>query len=175
MVRDGCKTMLSPYVWILYLHIGSVFGFLFMHGPSAAAAFAMRRTRDPARLEALVDISKFWVRASFVFLLLIIISGIGLGFMGNWWGKVWIWLSIAIFLALMVLMHIRGTRKFYGVRRALGQEYLQGWFTILPGTGVLAEPNELNWRLRAIRPWELTVTSVVLLAVLLALMLFKPF
>ncbi len=166
--------MQSPYGWVLYLHIGSVLGFLFMHGPTAAAAFAMRRTRDSGRLEALVDISKFWVRASFVFLFLILVSGIMLGFMGNWWRQGWIWVSTAIFFTILVLMHVRGTRKFYGVRRALGQEYLRGFNTV-HGTGVLAEPDELDRRLRAIRPWEMTLTSVILLALVLALMVFKPF
>lgn len=167
--------MRSPYAWMLYVHIGSVLGFLFMHGPTAGAAFAMRRTRDPAKLEVLLDISKFWVRASVVFLLLIILSGIALGFMGSWWGQGWIWASIVLFAAILILMNIRGTRKFYAVRGALGQEYLRGFKTIIHGTGVIAEPDELDRSLRSIRPWELTVTSVVLLAIVLALMLFKPF
>lgn len=134
----------------------------------------MRRTRDPATLEALADLSKFWTRASAAFFFLILISGIALGFMGRWWRQGWIWVSIVMFLIVLVLMNIRGTRKVYGVRWALGQEYLKG-IKPVHGTGVIAEPDELDRRLRAVRPWELTVTGAVLLAMLLALMVFKPF
>jgi hypothetical protein len=166
--------MPSPYAWIMYVHIGSVFAFLLLHGPSAAVSFALRGMRDPAQLGFLVDLSKVWTRLSSIPLMLVLITGIILGFMGNWWGQGWIWAGLIVFLAIWILMNLRGTRKLYGIRWAIGQEYLQG---IRPtqGTGIVAGPAELDARARAIRPWELTASAVIFLALLLALMMFKPF
>jgi len=166
--------MASPYAWILYLHIGSVFVFFLLHGPSVAVSFAVRRTRDPTQLGFLVDLSKVWTRLSSIPLVLILITGIILGFMGNWWRQGWIWAALIVFLAIWIVMNLRGTRKLYGIRWAIGQEYLRG---IRPtqGTGIVAGPVELDARARAIRPWELTTYAALLVAILLVLMVFKPF
>jgi hypothetical protein len=166
--------MASFYAWILYLHVGSVFTFLLLHGPSAAVSFAVRRTRDPNQLGFLVDLSKVWTRLSTIPLVLILITGIVLGFMGSWWRQGWIWAALIVFLAIWIVMNLRGTRKLYGIRSAIGQEYLQG-IRPVHGTGIVASQTELNARTRAIRPWELTASAAILLAVLLVLMMFKPF
>jgi len=166
--------MASQYAWILYLHIGSVFAFLLLHGPSAAVTFAVRRTRDPIQLAFLVDLSKVWTRLSSIPLVLVLITGIILGFMGTWWRQGWIWAALIAFLAAWILMNLRGTRKLYGLRWAIGQEYLHG-IRLVHGTGIVASRTELRARTRAIRPWELTTSAAILLAVLLVLMMFKPF
>jgi len=106
--------------------------------------------------------------------MLVLITGIILGFMGNWWGQGWIWAALIVFLAIWILMNLRGTRKLYGIRWAIGQEYLQG-LRRTQGTGIVAGPVELNARARATRPWELTASAVIFLALLLVLMIFKPF
>jgi hypothetical protein len=166
--------MTSLYAWILYLHIGSVFAFLLLHGPSAAVSFAVRKTRDPTQIGFLVDLSKVWTRLSSIPLVLTLISGIILGFIGNWWRQGWIWAALILFLTLWMVMNLRGIRKLYGIRWAIGQEYLQG-IRPVQGTGIVASRTELDARARAIRPWELTTGGAILLATLLVLMMFKPF
>jgi len=42
--------------------------------------------------------------------------------MGNWWRQGWIWAALIVFLAIWIVMNLRGTRKLYGIRWAIGKE-----------------------------------------------------
>jgi len=106
-------------------------------------------------------------------LFLILITGIILGFMGNWWRQGWIWATLIAFLAVWIWMNVRGTRTLYGLRGAIGPDNLQG-IRPVRGTGIVATAAELDARIRAVPPRELTASAAILLALLLALMIFKP-
>src|SRR2546421_3537449 len=96
------------YRWILATHVASVFGFLFAHGGSAFASWQLRRERRPEPARALLKLSELSLYASAPFLLLLIASGIALGFMGGWWNRPWVWASIVIFVLVSLAMGFFG-------------------------------------------------------------------
>jgi hypothetical protein len=58
---------------------------------------------------------------AYVSLLVILVSGVAAGFMGDWWGRPWIWISIGLLLAIATAMYLVGTKYYIQVRHAVGQ------------------------------------------------------
>jgi hypothetical protein len=102
------------------MHVLSVFGFLFAHGTSAAVMFKVRRECDVARIRALLDLSAGLGGAMAVTALLLFVTGLVAGFMGGWWGRGWIWVSLALFVGVSVVMSALGRPYLERVRRAAG-------------------------------------------------------
>lgn len=161
------------YGAIVYLHVAGVFIFLLGHGGSANAAFQIKRERNPDRLRALLDMSLWSYIGMYVGLLLLLITGIILGFMGNYWSRGWIWASIVLLVALLAFMGIYGSRYYGSVRTAVGLKPYQRTDQMPLGDAVSAQ--ELDALLRSNRPIMLTVLGVLGLLIILWLMMFKPF
>jgi hypothetical protein len=114
------------YRWIVFLHIAAIFGFLLSHGSSAAVAFALHRERNPERLRALLDLSSSTLSVFYLALLVLLVAGIVAGFMGHWWGRGWIWLSLGVLFAMVAGMWTIGSQHAHRVRKALGMGYMEG-------------------------------------------------
>jgi hypothetical protein len=109
------------YEWTKLIHVASAFGFILAHGASAAVALQLRRERDPGRVAALLDLSRSAMGGlTWAMALVMLSSGIWLGFQADWWGRVWIWASIAVLVLLMGLMTPLGGIKLNRIRTALG-------------------------------------------------------
>ena len=92
---------MAAYEWLLWTHLVGFFGFLIAHGGSSIAVFSVRRTRDPARLGALLDLSRLSVKVSYGFIILVLASGVTLGLLGGYWGSLWIWTAIVVAFVMM--------------------------------------------------------------------------
>lgn len=161
------------YRWILWLHILSAMAFMISHGASALMAFQIRREKKAPRVRALLDLSGgLWLLMAISFLLLLI-SGIVAGIMGRWWTKGWIWLSILIFLLMVVIMTWFSGRHYHPIRKLAGMPYMDG------GKERPAEkpaPDlEIQHAVSQTAPGALLATGGLGTAVVLWLMLFKPF
>lgn len=165
---------MNVYQWQRWLHILSVFAYLLLHSPSLAMVFFVGRTRDPARMTALLDVSRDTAKMARIPLLLIIATGINMGFLGGWWRLGWIWAALGILIVTIVWMVLRGLLPIYGLRAALGQGYYKDNKPV-PGTGVPGPPEVIEAAMRNVHTFELTVVGVVAIAALLWLMVFKPF
>ena len=162
------------YDWLIFLHVLSAFGFLFAHGASAIVMFRVRAEHDPARIGALLDLSNSVGGAVATSALLLFLSGIGLGFLGGWWGRGWIWASLTLFVVIGVLMSWLGRMYFERVRRALGIP------TDADRNKKIAPPpalpqDEVAAVLASGRPVVLAIVGLGGLAVITWLMMFKPF
>jgi hypothetical protein len=62
-----------------------------LYGGASLAVFRIRRLKEPKRLLVLLDLSRFSVVISYSFIILVLVSGITLGFLGGFWGSLWIW------------------------------------------------------------------------------------
>ena len=82
------------YTWFVFLHVLGVFGFLMAHGVSISVAFALRRERNFERVQTLLNLSASSIEVMLGSLAVLILSGVITGFMGHWWDKGWIWLSL---------------------------------------------------------------------------------
>jgi hypothetical protein len=165
------------YRWWVFLHILGAFGFLLAHGVSVAMALALRREREPERIKALLDLSRVYIGVAYASLLVLLTGGIVSGFIGHWWGAGWIWTALVLLIALAVGMSWVGTSFYDRVRIAVGTEPVLGsrrkaWLADRPPA---AAPAELDALLTSNRPVLLAWMGVIGLAVILWLMVLKPF
>lgn len=161
------------YQWIVFAHILGIFGFLLAHGAAAAVAFKLRAERDVERIRALLELSRSVSMVSSVALLTLLTAGVALGFMGQWWSHGWIWTSLGLFLLLGVTMMALGSRPFNRTRQLLQMEPRSA--KVAPALQGDALRQAVAATLSATHPLLLTLLSGVGLALILWLMMFKPF
>ncbi|MGH2739813.1 MAG: DUF2269 family protein [Actinomycetota bacterium] len=154
------------YRWWVFVHIVGVFGFLTAHGASVAVAFRLRGERNPARIQALLELSGRSINAFFVSLLVLLTGGIVAGFLGHWWAQAWIWVSLGVLVATSLVMFLLGT-PYYKRLRLAAQE-------ASGGSEVVTE-DRLVGVLRSPVPIILAFVGFGALGLILYLMMFKPF
>ena len=98
-----------------------------------------------------------------VSLLVLLLAGIILGFMGNWWGHGWIWTALILLVLMGVAMSVLASRPLLQARQLLAAK---------PAAEV--DP-QLSTLLAAPNPVVLSVIGGVGIAIILWLMQFKPF
>lgn len=162
------------YLWLVFVHVLSGFIFFLSHGAAAFVLLKMPQERKPERIKALLGLRTFadpWMTWSSAVLFL---SGIAAGVMGQWWGSGWIWTSLVLLILVSVVMTFMGRMYFERVRKALGLE------NRLPGTkaGTTDKPasaKELETIIAAGKPGLVAAIGLVGLALIVYLMMFKPF
>lgn len=163
------------YRFVLFVHIASAIAFFLIHGATASAMFGLKRERDPARLRAILAIREVAERGMGWPVITLLLSGIILGFMGRWWGQSWIWVSIGLFVVVGVLMSLMGRLFNMRVAHALDPEAFEAPTKKEDRNSIPASPEELAALQSKLRPTLLTVIGVAGLALILWLMMFKPF
>jgi hypothetical protein len=158
--------------WLKLLHVAAGFAFALAHGVSAFTTLKLRGERDPARVSALLDLSKFSLPISDLAILVLLASGIASGFVGGYWGQLWIWVSIGVLVFLFIFMSVRGVKHHDAVRHSLG---LAGFYDKKGAPVPDADPAAMSRALDSPRAIELAAVGFIGLAVLLWLMVVKPF
>jgi hypothetical protein len=161
------------YRIIVFLHIVGALGFMMAHGASASMSFRMRRETNIERIKALLDVSGTATIVMWISLLILIVAGIVLGFMGRWWNRGWIWTSIGLFLAIGIFMGVLGQRHYHGLRKLVGLPYFEG-SKDQPAVEP-ASQDEIQAKINDSKPMLLTISGFGGIAVVLWLMMFKPF
>jgi hypothetical protein len=102
--------------------------------------------------------------------LVMLVTGILLGFQADWWGTWWIWISIGILVLVMGLMTPLGGIKLNRIRAALG-------VSVDPKkpAPTAVSPRELEAILDEWDPRPLTAVGLGGLLLIVALMVLKPF
>jgi Predicted integral membrane protein (DUF2269) len=154
------------YQWMVFLHIAGVFVFLIAHGVSVGVAFRVRGERDPRRIMALLELSAWATGLMYAGILLLLTGGIIAGFMGDWWGGGWIWVSLGTLVLIMVAMYAMATGYYRRLRLVVG--------AMADGSHAVSE-ERLAEALEGPRAWILAVIGFGGLLFILYLMLFKPF
>lgn len=158
------------YNWVIYLHILSGFGFFAAHGVAIFVALALRKTTEVDQIKTLLNLSQSTLGVLYISLILILLTGIGGGFMGSWWGRGWIWAALVILILVIVLMYVRGAPFYAQLREAVGAPAYGK-----PPTGSPKSAEEIAVLVKSPRPFELLAIGGIGLLVLLWLMVFKPF
>lgn len=147
---------MTLYAWLKFFHLFGLTVFLFAHGVSGGVSFAVRGSASSTARQ-LLALSQ---RASFISnpgLLIVIITGVWMAFLGSWWGRGWVWAAIVILVALLAGMGLVA-RPYYLAREAAKKS-----------------DEDLVQALRRTRPdLGLWIGSVGLL-LLVGLMVLKPF
>ena len=164
---------MSVYLLLVFVHILAVFAFLMAHGVSVAVAFALKRERNLDHIRVLMNLSGASIGVVHISLLVVLVLGVVMGFMGKWWGHGWIWVSLGLLIAMYVYMGLAGS-GFYGkVRKAVGQEYMVA--------GKMHQADEpasqevIDALLNKANPALLAVVGYAAIILLNWLMKFKPF
>ncbi|MEW6029504.1 MAG: hypothetical protein ACOYZ8_10040 [Chloroflexota bacterium] len=162
------------YQLVVFLHVVSVLGYLLAHGVSASVSYAIKKERDVNRIRALLDLSAASYPAMLWTLLAVIVFGLAAAFLNMvWWKFGWIWISILVLVAIIVLMATYGAGVFGEIRKAVGLPYM------VKGKPFPAEPaksdEEIYATVAKVNPTLLLVIGYGGFAVIAWLMRIKPF
>ena len=106
----------------------------------------------------------------YAFIVLIVITGLFLGFQGRWWSHGWIWAALGLLIITIGVMSVL-SRRYNAVRVAVGLPARSRQVT----TTAPASPEEIRRLVEAAPAGLMTAIGVVALALLLGLMILKPF
>jgi hypothetical protein len=150
--------MASLYLWLKFFHIVGVGAFLLGHGVSAGSSLVLRRGTTDAVRAALLRVSIQSALFFYPALLVIVVTGVWMGFEGSWWRTGWIWAGIGTLVAVTVVMSAMSV-PYHKARDAANA----------------TPPADLEPMLKRARPLELAVVGGLGLLILFFLMVFKPF
>jgi hypothetical protein len=139
-------------------------------------AFRLRTERNPSRIATILDYSLWQLSPRSLMsigFIVLFLSGIAAGFSGDYWGRLWIWAAIVLLVVITGLMTPVAAGHYNKVRAAIGQK-LPRDKTDAPPPAPLP-PEQLEALLMASTPWILLAVGGVGFAVILFLMMFKPF
>ncbi|MGZ8481589.1 MAG: DUF2269 family protein [Candidatus Limnocylindria bacterium] len=160
------------YGVVVFVHATTILLFFIAHGTSMAVAFALKRETDPARVRALLDLSRFSLGVPVMVLVVLgLLTGILAGFMGGHWGSAWLWISIVLFVLVGGLMTPLATFRLKPIRAAAGMPAETG----VPEAPPQENLEELRRLIDAWNPLIPASMGLVAFIVILYLMMAKPF
>jgi hypothetical protein len=159
--------------WLVFLHILAAITFFLAHGTSVAMAFQIRKETEFARIRAMLDLSWSTMIVMGVSFLIMGLTGLILPFMIHIWNKIYIWLSIVLMLFVFVYMAMFNESHYKRVRRLVGLPYMRGNKELPPEPP--SSPGEVAEVLKKTSVISLVVIGYAIPAIVLWLMVFKPF
>ncbi len=165
---------MTLYPWIKWLHILAVLIFFFSHGVAMAAAFVIAKEKNPDRLRAIMDISRWPLMPMSASLLLVMILGVILAFNAGDAAHFWPWTALVLLLAMAIWMTVYGRSIYSPIRKALGQFYMTGMGRGNPPIEP-ASMDEVQALVARSNPRLLTYVGLIFTIVIVFLMVFKPF
>jgi hypothetical protein len=159
------------YVTMVFLHVLGVIVFAVGHGTSIAVAFTLRREREHPRIAAMLDVSSWSTSLMYIGLLLIVLPGVVLGFMGGFWGAWWLWVSIVLLVLVMGAMYGIAAPYYRGLRAATGATMPDAARARM---GTVNAEETIGSLATSWRPTALAVIGGLGLAVILWLMIAQP-
>jgi hypothetical protein len=159
--------------WLIFLHILSALTFYMAHGTSVAMAFKIRKETDFTRIRAMLDLSWSTMLLMGVSFLIMGLTGIIMPFMIHIWNKVWVWASIVLMLFVFIYMAMFNDTSYKQLRRLVGLPYMKG-NKQLPAEPP-SSPEEVVALLNKTSVTGLAMVGYVIPAIVLWLMVFKPF
>ena len=108
-------------------------------------------------------------------MIIMLISGIILGFMGRFWSEAWIWIALGVFLVIAFVMGGYGRNNMDRVSYMIDPEKYKAPRDKKNEEPIPATAEELAAEQAKGRPMLLTITGFAALGLILWLMMFKPF
>lgn len=150
--------------WV-FLHIAGVFGFLASHGVSMAVSIRLRKERDLARVQGLLDVSARTTGVMYTSLGTLLLGGIAATFSGGLWSFGWIWAALLL-IVLVVLAMIFMAKPYYQKVRFVTRAVAEGSKAVTD--------EQVDELLTSSRPLTIMGIGFVGLGLILILMIFKP-
>lgn len=168
---------LAPYLPMLRLvHVLAAFAFVLVHGASAMVAFKLRGERDRTRIRALLELSNAYLNWLYVALGVLLLAGILSGIAGGYWtsGRYWLWASLGLLIAILVAMYVIATPHFDALRHAIGMPTFND-VQKKQDPPPPANDADLARLLDSSKPIQSAVIGIGGIAIIVALMMLKPF
>ena len=159
--------------WLIFLHVLSALTFYMAHGTSVAMAFKIRKETDFARIRAMLDLSNSTMITMGMAFLVMGLTGLIMPFMIHIWNRGYIWVSIVLMLFVAIYMAVFIVTHYMELRRLVGLPYRKG-SKELPAEPP-SSPEEVAALLKKTTVTGLVVIGYVIPAIVLWLMVFKPF
>ena len=159
--------------WLIFVHVLAALTFFLAHGTSAAMAFKIRKETNLTRIGAMLDLSWSTMILMGVSFLIMGLTGIILPFLIRIWNRGYIWVSIALMLFVFIYMAIFNETHYKQLRRLVGLPYMKG-SKQLPAE-LPSSPEEVAALLNKTGVTGLVVVGYIIPALVLWLMIFKPF
>ncbi len=159
--------------WLVFIHVLSALTFFLAHGAAAAMVFKVRSETDFARIRAMLDLSVSTFKAYMLSFTVMGLTGLIMPFLIHIWNRGWIWLSIFLILFVAIWMGLVNEKQIKQLRRLVGLPYMQG-FNEFPAEPP-ASAEEVAALLKKINPYQWALVGYGIPAVVLWLMIFKPF
>ena len=121
----------------------------------------------------MLELSESTIEWMFVSFLVMGLTGIALPFFIHIWNKVWVWASIILMVFVFIWMVGMNERAYKTLRRLVGLPYRQGSKEFPAGSPASAE--EVAAQLKKLNLKGLVIVGYVIPAIVLWLMIFKPF
>jgi Ca2+/Na+ antiporter len=159
--------------WLIFLHVLSALTFFLAHGASAAMAFKVRKEKELARIRAMLDLSESTIEIMFLAFLGLLLSGVVLSFLLRIWNKGWVWTSLLLMIFVFIWMVWMNEQAYKTLRKLVGLPYRQGSkeYPAQPP----ASMEEVTAQLKKLSVKGLVIVGYVIPAIVLWLMIFKPF
>ena len=156
--------------WLLFLHLAAVLAFMLVHGIHVTIMWAWRREPDPERgltlFNGVPDIP-----LTRIFIVAVVATGLLAGFVGPWWRQWWMWLSLALLIGIWVAMY-RWGGGFFNLVQAAAEGAIEERNS---GSGSTTAMDAYHATRRGWHPVAMMAVGIGGLAVILWLMIFKPF
>src|SRR3989442_3492229 len=112
-------TVVDVYSSLIYVHILSALTFMLTHGVTASAILFVRNETNTERIRLLLQIARnrTVVGVTNASLTVLLLTGITLGFLGDWWNRIWIWAAVGIAVAITFAMAFLGRLYLRGSGR----------------------------------------------------------
>jgi hypothetical protein len=159
--------------WLVFVHVLAAITFFLAHGTSAAMTFQIRKETEFARIRALLDLSWSTMILMGVSFLIMGLTGLILPFMIHIWNRGYIWLSIVLMLFVFIYMAMFNETHYKELRRLVGLPYMKGNKN-LPAEPP-SSPEEVAALLKKTSASAMVVVGYIVPAIVLWLMIFKPF
>ena len=159
--------------WLVFVHVLAAITFFLAHGTSAAMTFQIRKETEFPRIRAMLDLSWSTMILMGVSFLIMGLTGLILPFMIHIWNRGYIWLSIVLMLFVFIYMAMFNETHYKELRRLVGLPYMKGSKN-LPAEPP-SSPDEVAALLKKTSASSMVVVGYIVPAIVLWLMIFKPF
>ena len=142
---------------------------------TASAILFVRNESNAERIRLLLQIARnrTVVGVTNAFLTVLLLTGITLGFLGDWWNRIWIWAALGIAVAITFAMAFLGRLYFERLRKVVGLPYEEGMKKHEP-IPVASEEEILGISSKS-PAYSTAMVGLLGLFAILYLMIFKPF
>jgi hypothetical protein len=157
------------YNWVVYLHVTMIFIFLIQHAAEIWVSFKLREQKEPEGVFATYSfMPDNNVRNLRITYSLIIVTGMAAGFMSMWWRQGWMWTALGIMILIWIVMSRVAPIYLTAVDAATNYA--------LENKDDKSAIDKFRNDLKSRRePEIMMIASVIGGAIILWLMMFKPF